>query len=177
MKDTLSIESIMTAEQNEDINQTVRKESRRLLDFIRKRVPDEEDAEDILQDVFYQLTETYRLMKPVEQVSAWLFTVARNKITDLFRKKRPEAMSKHQFPKGEDDDDVLSIADLLPDNNVSPDGAYARKIIMQALEEGLDELPEKQREVFIMHEIEDRSFNEIAEITGDKSLSIYVACL
>jgi RNA polymerase sigma factor (sigma-70 family) len=167
MKDTLTIEHGMTAEQNENIQQTVQKESRRLLDFIRKRVPEEEDAEDILQDVFYQLTETYRLMKPVEQVSAWLFTVARNKITDLFRKKKPVAMSSLKFPKSaEEEEESLSLAEILPDAEATPEAAYVRKMMMDALEDALLELPEEQREVFVMHELEDKPFAEIAFLTG-----------
>lgn len=157
----------MTTTQNEQIRQTVQKERKRLLDFIRRRVPAEADAEDILQDVFYQLTEAYRLMKPIEQVSSWLFTVARNKITDWFRKSKTETFSSQQLPKGSDDEEPLGLADVLPDLGDGPDGVYARKIIMNVLEEALEELPEEQRDVFVMHELEDMSFNQIAELTGD----------
>lgn len=159
----------MTAEQNETIKQTVQKERNRLFNFIRKRVPEQADAEDILQDVFYQLTETYRLMKPVEQVSSWLFTVARNKITDWFRKSKAEPFSKQQVQNASADEEgeVLTLADMLPDLSNNPEGQYARKVIMSALEDALDELPEEQREVFIMHELENKSFNELSEITGE----------
>jgi RNA polymerase sigma factor (sigma-70 family) len=155
-------------EQNSTIHEAVSKERSRLLEFIRRRVPEEADAEDILQDVFYQLVETYRLMKPIEQVTNWLFTVARNKITDLYRKKKPVAMSKI-IPAVESDEeaDRLDLSDILPDGNESPEMADLRGLIMEQLEDALSDLPAEQRDVFVMHEIEDRSFNEISEITGE----------
>ena len=157
----------MTAGQNERIQQTVQKEQKRLFDFIRKRVPEEADAEDILQDVFYQLIEAYRLMKPVEQVSSWLFTVARNKITDWFRKSKPTPFSKQlQTSQGDEEGESLSLGDILPDLSGGPESVYAKKIVMSALEDALEELPEEQREVFVMHELENRSFREISDLTG-----------
>jgi len=158
----------MTAEQNETIKQTVQKEQKRLFDFIRKRVPEQEDAEDILQDVFYQFTESFRLMKPVEQASAWLFTVARNKITDWFRKSKPEPFSRQKLRNHGDDDEgeALGLADILPDLSNNPENVFTKKIISDALEDALEELPEEQREVFVMHELENLSFNQISEITG-----------
>lgn len=160
----------MTDEQNQSIGQVVQKEQKRLLDFIRKRVPSEEDAEDILQDVFYQLTESYRLMKPIEQVSAWLFTVARNKITDMFRKKKPDNFSSLTFDNqnsSDDEGEAFSIADYLPDASEGPEAAYLRKVILNTLDESLKELPQEQRDVFVMQEMEQMSFKQIAELTGE----------
>lgn len=154
-------------QQNQSIEETVKKESPRLLDFIRKRIPDADDAEDILQDVFYQLVETYRLMKPIEELTAWLFTVARNKITDRFRKKKPESLEKQLAFTRDEDGDMLNIADILPASNTSPDMSMLRTAIMEELEDALDELPAEQREVFMMHEIDGKSFKTISEITGD----------
>ena len=167
MKGTLTIPNPMAAEQNQQIAYTVQKERRRLLDFIRKRVPREEDAEDILQDVFYELIESHRLMEPIEKVSAWLFRVARNKITDMFRKKKPEPLLAQA---GKDDPDEegarLNLADLLPDAADGPEAVYIRKMMLNAMAEALEELPREQREVFVMHELEDMSFKEISAITG-----------
>ena len=152
--------------QNESIRQTVEKERKRLLEFIRRRVPSQEDAEDVLQDVFYELVNTYRLMKPVEQMASWMFTVARNKITDRYRKKKPDSLEGHFAIRAGDDGDSLDISDFLPGNMNSPETEMMREAIMKGLEEALDELPKEQREVFIMHEIEDKSFQEIEQITG-----------
>jgi RNA polymerase sigma factor (sigma-70 family) len=165
MKATLSIHPSMAAEQSEKIGQTVLQERRRLLDFIRRRIPDEEDAEDILQDVFYQFTESF-MLEPIEQVSAWLFRAARNRITDLFRKKKSIPFSR-TFKPADDDDDSMSIQDLLPDPADGPEAIYARKIIETELLEALGELPPEQREAFIMNELEDKSFKEMSEITGE----------
>jgi len=161
---TLSI--AMSDIQNESIRQTVEKERRRLLEFIRRRVPTQEDAEDVLQDVFYELVNTYRLMKPVEQMASWMFTVARNKITDRYRKKKPDSLEDHFAVRAGDDGDRLDISDFLPGNINSPETDMMRKAIMKGLEDALDDLPKEQRDVFIMHEIEDKSFQEISEITG-----------
>jgi len=161
---TLSI--AMSDIQNESIRQTVEKERRRLLEFIRRRVPSQEDAEDVLQDVFYELVNTYRLMKPVEQMASWMFTVARNKITDRYRKKKPDSLEAHFAVRAGDDGDRLDISDFLPGNLNSPETEMMREAIMKGLEEALSELPKEQREVFIMHEIEDKSFQEIEQITG-----------
>jgi RNA polymerase sigma factor (sigma-70 family) len=156
-------------DQDRNINETVTKERGRLLDFIRKRVPEDTDAEDILQDVFYQLVETYRLMKPIEQVTNWLFTVARNRITDLYRKKKPEPLSKIRtaFDGDGEEGERLDLSDILPDGTESPEMADLRGLIMAELQEALSDLPAEQRDVFVMHEVEDKSFNEIAEITGE----------
>ena len=167
MKDiVLTFDTVMTETQNQSILETVKKESPRLLDFIRKRIPDANDAEDILQDVFYQLIETYRLMKPIEEVTAWLFTVARNKITDRFRKKKPESLEKQLLYNKEEEGKMLNLADILPGQNDSPETKMLRTAVMEELEEALGELPEEQREVFMLHEIDGKSFKEISEITG-----------
>jgi RNA polymerase sigma factor (sigma-70 family) len=154
----------MTVEQDRQIAEAITTEQARLRNFIRRRVPDREDAEDILQEVFYELIETYRLMKPVEQVSAWLFRVARNRIIDLFRKKRPESLSDSVASPEEGDE--LLLEDLLPSEDAGPEAAYARTVLIDALDEALDELPREQREVFIAHEFEGKSFRELAQETG-----------
>ncbi len=154
----------MTIEQDQRISEAIEREQARLRNFIRRRVPDREDAEDILQEVFYELIEAYRLMKPVERVSAWLFSVARNRITDLFRKKRPESLSR-PIAASEDGDEFV-LEDLLPSADAGPEAEYARSILVDALEETLEELPPEQRDVFIAHEMEGRSFRELAAETG-----------
>ena len=156
MEDALAIERA-TAEQDRRISETIGREQFRLRNFIRKRVPGESDAEDILQDVFFELVEAYRLMKPVEQVGAWLFRVARNRITDFFRKKKPEPL---------DDGKASVFEDLLPSPEAGPEAAYARNVLLEELDAALDELPEEQRYIFIAHEIQGRSFKELAAETG-----------
>ena len=131
--------------------------------FIRRRVDDEADAEDIFQDVFYELVEAYRLMKPIEQVGAWLFRVARNRIIDRFRKKKPQPFSPERNADPETGDS-LSLEDLLPSPDAGPDAAYARGILLEALDAAIDELPEEQREVFVAHEFDGVSFKEISRI-------------
>jgi RNA polymerase sigma factor (sigma-70 family) len=164
MHDALSIE-IMTDEQNRRIEGDIEREQTRLRNFIRKRVLDESEAEDILQEVFYELVQAYRLMKPVEQVGAWLFRVARNRIIDRFRKRRPEA-NRGNPPAGEDAGELFPWEDLLPSPDAGPEAAYAREVLMEEIDAALDELPEEQREVFVAHELEGRSFNELAAATG-----------
>ncbi len=145
------------------IDHTVRSERKRLLDFIRKRVRNQTDAEDILQDVFYQLATSYSVTEPIEKMTAWLFTVARNKIIDWYRKRRPDAL-----PASDDDPAApLNLEEILFDPRQNPDQVYARSMVWSELSEALDELPEEQRNVFVMHELEGRSFKEIAEITGE----------
>jgi RNA polymerase sigma factor (sigma-70 family) len=161
MKQTLSL-VWMTAEQDQRISEEIGREQRRLRNFIRKRVVDEGDAEDILQDVFYELVAAYRLMKPVEQVGAWLFRVARNRITDLFRKKKPEALNNTPMAVAEDEE-LLRLEDLLPSKDAGLEAAYARKVLVEELDAALDELPEEQREAFLAHEIEGRTFKELAQ--------------
>jgi RNA polymerase sigma factor (sigma-70 family) len=153
----------MTDEQDQRISETVEREQARLRSFIRRRVADEGEAEDILQDVFYEFVLAYRLMKPVEQASAWLFRVARNRIIDLFRKKRPEALETAAVAE---DGESLLLEDLLPSPDAGPEATYARNVLLEELEDALEELPEEQREVFVAHEIEGHSFKELAAASG-----------
>ncbi len=163
MKEAASLER-MAIEQDQRISEVVTREQSRLRNFIRRRVPDPRDAEDILQDVFFELVEANRLLMPIEHATAWLFRVARNRIIDLFRKKKPENFSAHA---GVDDDgDTLQLEDLLPSSDAGPDALYARSVILDELDVALDELPEEQRAVFVAHELEGRSFKELAEETG-----------
>jgi RNA polymerase sigma factor (sigma-70 family) len=163
MKEAASLER-MTLEQDQRISEVVSQEQSRLRNFIRRRVPDPRDAEDILQDVFYELVEASRLLMPIEHVTGWLFRVARNRITDLFRKKKPEAFSDAGV--ADDDGELLHLEDLLPSPDAGPDAVYARNVMIDELEFALDELPEDQREVFVAHELEGRSFKELAAETG-----------
>ncbi len=163
MNAALSIEA-MTREQDRRISAAVEQEQSRLRNFIRRRVPDPGDAEDILQDVFYELVEAYRLMKPIEQVGAWLFRVARNRITDRFRKKKPVLVS--DLAEVEEDGEMLSLEDLLPSPEAGPDAAYARSLLLEELEDAIEELPDEQREAFVAHEFEGRSFKELAAESG-----------
>jgi RNA polymerase sigma factor (sigma-70 family) len=153
------------AEQDERLTETIGREQGRLRNFIRRRVDDEEDAEDILQDVFYELIEAYRLTKPIEQVGAWLYRVARNRIIDRFRKKKPESLSADTVPEN-DEGDRLSLEELLPSPDAGPEATYARSVLLEELEEALDELPEEQREAFVAHEFEGISFKQLAAETG-----------
>jgi len=145
------------------VERAFKTERKRVLDFIRRRVPSEEDAEDILQDVFYQLAAGYSVEDPIEKMASWLFTVARNKITDLYRKRKPDPL-----PSDPNDPTVaLNIEELLNDPSQNPEDSYWRTMVTEELDDALDELPDDQRDVFIMHEMEGRSFKEIAEITGE----------
>jgi len=153
------------AEQDNRLTEAIGREQGRLRNFIRRRVDDESDAEDILQDVFSELIEAYRLTKPIEQVGAWLYRVARNRIIDRFRKKKPESLSADAIQEN-DESDRLSLEDLLPSPDAGPEATYARSILLEELEEALDELPEDQRKVFLAHEFEGKSFKELAAETG-----------
>jgi RNA polymerase sigma factor (sigma-70 family) len=155
----------MMAKQDERISEAVEREQARLSNFIRKRVADQGDAEDILQEVFYELVEAYRLMKPVEQVTAWLFRVARNRITDLFRKRQREALRREPDVLTEDGE-IFQLEDLLPAPDAGPDAAYARSVLLEELDAALEELPDEQRAVFVAHELMGYSFKEIAAQTG-----------
>src|SRR6266436_6599987 len=163
MNAALSIEA-MTREQDQRISAAVEKEQSRLRNFIRRHVPDPGDAEDILQEVLYELVEAYRLMKPIEQAGAWLFRVARNRITDRFRKKKPVLTS--DLAGVEEDGEMLSLEDLLPSPEAGPDAAYARSLLLEELEDAIEELPDEQREAFVAHEFEGRSFKELAAESG-----------
>lgn len=163
MKDAASLER-MTLEQDERISEVVKQERSRLRNFIRRRVPDPIDADDILQDVFYQLVEANRLLMPIEHVTGWLFRVARNRIIDLFRKKGPELLGDSEV--FDEDGDRLRLEELLPSPDAGPDALYARSILLDELEQALDELPEEQRAAFVGHEIEGRTFKEMAAESG-----------
>ncbi len=143
----------MALERDQRISEVVKRERSRLLNFIRRRVPDPRDAEDVLQDVFYELVEANRLLMPIEHVTGWLFRVARNRITDLFRKNTPESFSD-------------TFEDLLPSPDAGPEALYARSVLLAALETAVDDLPRERREVFVAHELEGRSFKEMAAETG-----------
>jgi len=151
-------------ERDRQISEIIAEERSRLRNFIRRRVPDPRDAEDILQDVFYELVEANRLLMPIQHVTGWLFRVARNRITDLFRKKKPESFSDSAV--ADEDDEVLQLEDLLPSPDAGPEALYARNVLLDELELAIDELPEEQREVFVAHELEGRSFKEMAAATG-----------
>ena len=153
----------MSLEQDRRITDAVKQEQSRLRNFIRRRVPDSRDAEDILQDVFSELVEANRLLMPIDHLTGWLFRVARNRITDLFRKKKPESLSE---AVGSEDDESLTLEDLLPSPDAGPDALYARGVLLEELEDALDELPDEQREVFVGHEIEGRSFKEMSAESG-----------
>jgi RNA polymerase sigma factor (sigma-70 family) len=155
--------SIDWATQDRQISEAVERERPRLRNFIRRRVRDESDVEDILQEVFYEFVEAYRMMKPIERAGAWLFQVARNRITDLFRKKRPEALPSLTATR---DEDTPLLEDMLPSRDAGPEAAYARSVLLEEINEALEELPREQREVFVAHELEGRSFKELAAETG-----------
>ena len=147
---------------NQKIEHVISKEKSRLLNFIRQRTPTLEDAEDILQDVFYELVQSYRLMKPVEQLASWLFTVARNKITDSYRKKKSSSLEDVAHMQ-EENDEPLFLADILKSNALSADEKMMNDLIMETIADCLDELPKEQRDAFVMHELEDKSMQQIAD--------------
>jgi RNA polymerase sigma factor (sigma-70 family) len=159
-------------EQDLKISEIIAEERSRLSNFIRRRVPDPSDVEDILQEVFYELVEANRLLMPIDHVTGWLFRVARNRITDLFRKKRPENFSdavKSFGDVGDEDVDAPRIEDLLPSPDAGPEALYIRNVLLDELEAALDELPDEPygpREVFIAHELEGRSFKELSAESG-----------
>jgi RNA polymerase sigma factor (sigma-70 family) len=152
------------SEEDRQISGIVAREGSRLRNFIRRRVPDPSDAEDIVQDVFYELGEANRLLMPIEHVTGWLFRVARNRIIDLFRKKRPVSFS--DLALEDEAGEVLRIEDLLPSPDGGPEALYLRHVFLDELELALDELPDEQREVFVAHELDGRSFKEMAAETG-----------
>jgi len=154
---------LMAREQDERISRAVEEERSRLGRFIQRRVPDPSDAEDILQEVFSELVEATRLLMPIEHLSGWLFQVARNRITDLFRKKKPELLGDLGRANEEGTPD---LEELLPSPEDGPEALYARKVILEELEWAIGELPEEQRQVFVLHELEGLSFKEIARKTG-----------
>jgi len=151
-------------DQDQRISEAIARDEPRLRNFIRRRVADAGEAEDILQDVFYELVEAYRMMKPIEQVTAWMFRVARNRIIDLFRRKTREAARTERESQSEGE--AQSLEELLPSPHAGPDSAYVRKVLLEELEDALEELPEEQREAFVGHELMGYSFKEMAEQTG-----------
>ena len=167
MQDVLSVATDrmdQRSEQNRRLSNVIQQEYRRLFQFIRKRVGDQGEAEDILQDVFYELIEAYRLMQPIERVGAWLYRVARNRIIDRFRKQGLGA--GNQMTAATREEEALLLEDLLPSLDAGPEAEYARSVLLDEIEAAIDDLPEEQRSVFIAHELEGRSFKEIAEETG-----------
>lgn len=150
--------------QDRQISEVIAGERSRLRNFIRKRVPDPLDAEDILQDVFYRLVEANRLLMPIDHVTGWLFRVARNRITDLFRKKKPETFSDAAVE--DENGELLQMEDLLPSPDAGPEALYVRGVLLDELALALDELPDEQREVFVAHELEGRSFKDMSAETG-----------
>lgn len=153
----------LTLAQDEFLARAVEQNRSRLRSFIRKRVADPGEVEDILQDVFYELIEAYRMMKPIEHVTAWLFRVTRNRIIDLFRRDRPSSLSN---PGREEDESGDTLEDLLPSPDSGPEAAYARELLLEALESAIDELPGSQREVFVGHELMGKSFKEMSAESG-----------
>src|SRR5437016_10725356 len=151
-------------EQDRQISEIVAEERSRLRNFSRRRVPDPSDVEDILQEVFYELVEANRLLMPIDHVTGWLFRVARNRITDLFRKKNPESLSDAAVD--DIDGESVPIEDLLPSPDAGPEALYVRNMLLDELELALDELPDEQREVFVAHELEGRSFKELSAESG-----------
>ena len=162
MEEPSSITSM--TEQDRQISEMVAEQRSRLRNFIRRRVPDPFDAEDIVQEVFYELVEANRLLMPIDHVTGWLFRVARNRMTDLFRKKKPETFGDRAVE--DENGELLQIEDLLPSPDAGPEALYVRNVLLDELESALDELPDEQREVFVAHELEGRSFKELAAESG-----------
>ncbi len=164
MDGALNITSM--SEQDRRISEVIAEERSRLRSFIRRRVPNEADVEDLLQEVFYELVEAHRLLTPIEYVTGWLYRVARNRITDLFRKKRPENFT--DAAARDEDGETVRIEDLLPSPDAGPEALYIRGVLLEELESALAELPAEQREVFVAHELEGRSFQELSAESGVK---------
>ncbi len=156
--------ALSMTDQDRQISRVFATEGSRLRNFIRRRVPDPADAEDIVQEVFSELVEANRLLMPIDHVTGWLFRVARNRITDLFRKKRPERFSDVAVESEEGE--MLRFEDLLPSPDAGPDALYVRRVLLEELEQAIAELPPEQREVFLAHEVEGRSFKELSAATG-----------
>jgi RNA polymerase sigma factor (sigma-70 family) len=151
-------------EQDRQISEVIAKERSRLRNFIRRRVPDPADVDDLVQEVFFELVQAHRLLKPIDHVTGWLFRVARNRITDLFRKKKPQPFADARLE--DEDGELLRIDDLLPSPDAGPEALYLRRTLLEEMKVALSELPAEQREVFIAHEIEGRSFKELARASG-----------
>ena len=167
MDESLHLGTFMTQQQNEIIEQTVKNERKKLLKFIKTRVGNEEDASDILQDVFYQLASNHGMVETIENMASWLYRVTRNKIIDWYRKRKTESIDTMTAFDDEDEDGYFSnLAALSSSQSDNPDAVFERQLVWDTMYEALSELPEEQREVFILHELENKSFNEIAEQTG-----------
>jgi len=165
--DALNISAGMALEKKQVVENTVAKESNRLLNFIKSRVSNQDDAEDILQDVFIQLWQGYQTIESIEKITAWIFRVARNKIVDLYRKRKPDNFSAIERASQSKDVQTLFLAEILHDESGTPDDVYTRELIWESIEDVLGELPKPQRDVFIWHELENLSFREMEEKTGD----------
>jgi RNA polymerase sigma factor (sigma-70 family) len=161
MNESLYIGSM--SEQEQLLSEAIVREQGRLRKFIRKRLVNEADVEDVLQDVFYELVEAYRLMKPIQHFSAWMFRVARNRIIDLFRARKTEALRSDLT---DEEGEPRLLEDMLPSPDAGPEAAYARNVLLEEIDAALDELPEDQRDVFLSHEMMGYSFKEIAAHTG-----------
>ena len=155
---------ISMTEQDRQISKVVAEERLRLRNFIRRRVPDPADAEDIVQEVFYELVEANRMLMPINHVTGWLFRVARNRIIDFFRKKKPQSFTDTAIV--DDGDELLRLEDLLPSPDGGPEALYARNVLLDELELAIDELPADQRDAFVAHELEGRSFKQMAAESG-----------
>jgi RNA polymerase sigma factor (sigma-70 family) len=167
MDESLHLGSFMTQQQNEIIEQAVKNERKKLLRFIKTRVSNEEDASDILQDVFYQLASNHGMVDTIENMASWLYRVTRNKIIDWYRKRKTESIdTSAAFDDDEEDGYFSNLSALSSSNSDNPDEIYERQLVWDTMYEALNELPAEQREVFILHELENKSFNEIAEQTG-----------
>jgi RNA polymerase sigma factor (sigma-70 family) len=153
-------------EQDRQISEIVSEQRPRLRNFIRRRVPDPSDVEDIVQEVFFELVRANRLLMPIDHITGWLFRVARNRITDLFRRKKPETFTDAGDFGDEEGGEGLRFEDLLPAPEAGPEAVYVRHMLLSELEMALAEMPEEQREVFIAHELEGRSFKELAAESG-----------
>jgi RNA polymerase sigma factor (sigma-70 family) len=164
---TRPVSVVAMTEQDRQISKLVAEQRSRLSNFIRRRVPNPADAEDIVQEVFYELVEANRLLMPIEHVTGWLFRVARNRITDLFRKKKPVPFADAAVE--DESGEILQIEDLLPSPDAGPEALYFRSVLLDELEIALAELPGEQREVFVAHELDGRSFKELS---GESSVSV-----
>jgi RNA polymerase sigma factor (sigma-70 family) len=167
MMEAITITAEMAIEKRQVVEQTVANESNRLLNFIKSRVSDKNDAEDILQDVFIQLWQGYQTIESIEKVTAWMFRVARNKIVDLYRKKKPDSFSKIENSIHKDDSEPMLLAEILVDDGGNPDDVYTRELIWESIEDVLAEMPKPQRDVFVWHELEGLSFKDMKLRTGD----------
>jgi RNA polymerase sigma factor (sigma-70 family) len=157
---------ILMNEQDRKISGIVAEERSRLRNFIRRRVPDPADVEDIVQEVFYELVEANRMLMPIDHVTGWLFRVARNRITDLFRKRQRREATFSETELENADSELLRLEDLLPSPEAGPEALYVRSVLLEELELALEELPDEQREVFVAHELEGRSFKELSAESG-----------